>query len=279
MAKVLNSTLNIIPITNYTDFVPTGHISETSLPVGLNECVDAVVQNETRLHKSAFPVKITNNSFLTVLELFTGKNSIQFRRSAEVDEEFHLIYQPKPIEGSMKPNFILKPLLIVAKDEDIPPINDVSILTRISIGLELIQVFFSEKLHEADLGRGSFNLGVGQVFQADFTKEDLLEMNTNQVWEMLGRQIMADEGIWDEETKYAAFLVHPWKDLINSSGQHSALGGGGLVLLHSDFVEIWPDSVQRILPQLDNRTKAELGTCKTLLSFHESVILTSTNYN
>lgn len=228
--------------------------------------------------ESGVPYKIYRGRFVALLNLEVGANQINFcdKENGTVFDNFELVYQE---DTCINEHYIRVLYVSCAKSEEggLAENRKDRILPKLYLGLSLVQTLFAEKLYENGFDRRSFKLLHGMGSSAEFpislSAAEIAHMSTSQLWEYIAKEIRAREDTWDKRCKYVAFVANSWKvhyehhqqnTKLDSATEKLALGGGGLAVIGTSFLDTWPFSVETVLDTLFSNKKLEsleLETC------------------
>ncbi|CAG7724633.1 unnamed protein product [Allacma fusca] len=224
--------------------------------------IKTFLKNFDRHEKYELSLKIVRNRFILLIELSEGINCVFFQdETGKVIKEFRIKFLPSSNDC------YVKPLYIVCSDSYPEGGNDDENFRlnqrKIHLGLKIIQALYAEKLFEWGLSRRTFTLvndsSSCEVIQIPRTTQEVRELETKHLWDLLAREIRANSRIWDTRCKYVAFMADPWKPQRAEKLENSpALAGGGLALIGSDFLQVWSDQFQNVLKQLGDESPIDV---------------------
>lgn len=226
------------------------------------------------------PYMCSRSRFVVVVNLELGSNQIKFcdKETGVVFDEFELIYHFDSV--GCNDHYIRMLYVTSAKcgDAEFSENNRHKLysdtLPKLELGLSLVQTLFGEKLYEIGFDRRSFKFMVESgrggesddknvEFPISLSPEEIAEMSTSQLWEYIAKEIRNREDVWDPRCKYVAFVANSWKvyyehqhhatqgptdeDGKTKESEKLALGGGGLAVIGTSFLDVWPLSVETIL--------------------------------
>lgn len=221
---------------------------------------EMVVVEETVPHLSC------RNRFVAVLWLGHGANKIKFvdKENGSVFDDFELIYQADTSSNE----YYIRMLYVTSAKNGGTKCSGTNmqqeILPKLELGLSLVQTLFAEKLYENGFDKRSFKLTQPYDkidFPISLGPEEIAQMSTSQLWEYIAKEIRSREDVWDKRCKYVAFIANSWK-IDYEHHQHSqdsgsaggteklALGGGGLAVIGTSFLDVWPSTAEKILETL-----------------------------
>ncbi|ODN05985.1 hypothetical protein Ocin01_00722, partial [Orchesella cincta] len=242
------------------------------------------IRHRKCVHQEELVVPYLNyrNRIVAVLKLSHGANEIRLcdKETGSVFDEFTLNYHPEEVSNQ----HYVKILNVISannsRERNVEESEDeaFAISQKLKLGLSLVQTLFAEKLYENGFGRRSFRLKDQTPYFEDFevslSTEEILQLSTSDLWEYIAKEIRGRDKVWNKRCKYVAFVSHPWKIHYEHLHPHShddgsstgkmALGGGGLAVIGTSFLPVWPDSVEKILDTIFSEKKlwnAELDNC------------------
>lgn len=254
--KVLNFT-NFEQIT-YSIIKLIGTIENVKDCQTIRLTLNSIKTLQTKLAKDKFKILVELNEGINVIELIYCCESVRLE----------LTYQPRSTK------YTVTPLYVICKGHNglfqSPPNQDNSIESackRITLISKLLQCITAEKLYEHNFSRKTFHLTNScKIFNSSLNYLTAREMNQQQLWEYLAREIMSSN-IGCETQKYLAFLsctlycgefytesMTSHADLLNITKGHAALGGGGLALFGTGCLYTWPQEFDEILTRFDDGT-------------------------
>ena len=227
-----------------------------------NVTIKAFLKNFMRHENFELTVKSVRNRFILLVELSEGINCVFFQDDrGKVIKEFRIKFLPSSND------YFVKPLYVFCSDSfpENPDADEAFRLNqrKIRVGLKLVQALFAEKLFEWGLSRRTFTLDSQsydcEVIKIPVTTREARDMETGRVWDCVAREIRANGRIWDANCKYVAFMADPWKPQAEPENS-PALAGGGLAMMGSDFLQVWPDHFQIVLQQLADESPIDVSS-------------------
>lgn len=222
--------------------------------------------------KSSASVVIANNSasytsqlhlnkFKQLVALNRGKNNLTITYCC-VNLSIVVTFIPRSSELSVMPLYIIcdghngnfQAPDTVKND----PINA---LKRINTAMKLIQTVLAEKLHELGFNRKTFKLADCLIFQSKLFYKQARKMNQNDLWNYFAREIM-NSTIGSNQKKYIGFISCTkytsgnsvsYKEMLDQTKAHVALGGGGLALFGTACLYTWPKNVFKVSAFFSNQ--------------------------
>lgn len=223
---------------------------------------ETAVVEETVRHLSC------RSRFVAVLWLGHGANKIKFvdKENGLVFDDFELIYQ----SDTSSNEYYIRMLYVTSAKNGETKCSGTNmqqeILPKLELGLSLVQTLFAEKLFENGFDKRSFKLTQPYDkidFPINLGPEEIAQMSTSQLWEYIAKEIRSREDVWDKRCKYVAFIANSWKidyehhqhssqesGSAGGTGEKLALGGGGLAVIGTSFLDVWPSTVEKILETL-----------------------------
>lgn len=142
---------------------------------------------------------------------------------------------------------------------------------RIDLMIQLVQLIYAEKFHEAQLGRKSFRIGksCGEYF-SNLLLENALEMSEQELWDYLADEVIRREGAEVvSNRKYVAILGctqfqgcpdedHSYETIKRRTKARAAIGGGGLVVFNTGCLYTWPDTLADVERAFRNNQPIDL---------------------
>ena len=216
----------------------------TKDPDKLNvDCFEAILNTNcvtfSDLH-TLLPVKFVQDKFVLVARLEPGDNDLIFRYDQVEIGRIRLTLQ----NHMANYKYYVQGLIVYCSDSDHDESRITTMQNKIALGIKLAQTIFSEVLYGHTQRRLTFQLrheGSCEVMKLGLTRSELAsEYGTQELWEYLARQIKEQATLWSTKCKYVAFVLDPWRG-VGKDVDMQALGGGGLAVLDSQCLEVWPD--------------------------------------
>lgn len=227
------------------------------------------------------------NRFVCLVKLEEGGNQFKFwdKESSSLFDDFELIYRPEENtnENYMRILYVVSAKEEGNENGEkrvMPKLQLGLSLAQSLFGEKLYENGFdrrSFKLRQQQqqqqqtvIGDDKHNVNVPscEVFRISKTAEEISQLSTSHLWEYIAKEIRGREDVWDKKCKYIAFVSNSWKVHYDQhhhhrhqQGFHSekgggsgggpgeklALGGGGLAIIGTSFLDVWPHSVDEIL--------------------------------
>ncbi|XP_017775372.1 PREDICTED: putative zinc metalloproteinase YIL108W [Nicrophorus vespilloides] len=211
--------------------------------------------------------EVVGGKFKHLINLNVGDNLVEIKWGS-LKIEVRIRYEPR---GS---NLVLQPLYIICDGHDgrfqgpegVKKNDEGSALCRIDVCCKLLQSILAEKLHESGYGRKTIKVESCQVFYSKMSSASVKEMQEDELWAALGREILGSE-IGKPQAKYLGFLscteyhgdrykVEEMKlheDLLKITDVYVALGGGGLAIFGTACLYTWPETTDDILSRFKDQ--------------------------
>lgn len=145
--------------------------------------------------------------------------------------------------------------------------NDVENACRkISLGIELVQSLYAEKLSEKGWGRKTFTISSTCLpFHSSLLIEESKQMSDQQLWNYFAKEILQSDLFLSEKQKFIGFISSTYYEGISDNDfsyenikrrttGNAALGGGGLALFGTGCLYTWPSKLDDIVPAFLNTT-------------------------
>ncbi|XP_065080878.1 uncharacterized protein LOC135703561 [Ochlerotatus camptorhynchus] len=143
--------------------------------------------------------------------------------------------------------------------------NDVENACRkISLGIELVQSLYAEKLSEKGWGRKTFTISSTCLpFHSLLLIEESKQMSDQQLWNYFAKEILQSDLFLSEKQKFIGFISSTYYEGISDNDfsyenikrrttGNAALGGGGLALFGTGCLYTWPSKLEDIVPAFLN---------------------------
>ncbi|XP_055607104.1 uncharacterized protein LOC129754877 [Uranotaenia lowii] len=131
---------------------------------------------------------------------------------------------------------------------------------KITLGIELVQSLYAEKLSEKGFGRKTFTIGSRcSPFYSTLPVEKSKKMTEQQLWSYFGKEILQSELFVSDKLKFIGFISSTYYEGIldndfsyanikRRTTGNAALGGGGLALFGTGCLYTWPNRLEEIIP-------------------------------
>ncbi|XP_019562667.1 uncharacterized protein LOC109430995 [Aedes albopictus] len=201
--------------------------------------------------------------FKVIFRLKHGENRVSIAYCHHATE-VHLFY-----EATGNP-YSITPLYIICSGHDgryqsDTDENDIeSACHKITLGIELVQSLYAEKLSEKGWGRKTFAIsGPCLPFHSSLPVEDSKRMSDQQLWNYFAKEILQSDLFLTEKQKFIGFISSTYYEGISDNDfsyenikrrttGNAALGGGGLALFGTGCLYTWPNRLDDIVPAFLN---------------------------
>ncbi|XP_055615230.1 uncharacterized protein LOC129761530 [Toxorhynchites rutilus septentrionalis] len=143
--------------------------------------------------------------------------------------------------------------------------NDIkSACNKITLGIELVQSLYAEKLAEKGFGRKTFTIGsLCLPFHSKLSLEESKKMTDQELWNYFAREILLSELYQAEKQKFVGFISSTYYEGVSNNDfsyanikrrttGNATLGGGGLALFGTGCLYTWPEKLVDIVPAFLN---------------------------
>lgn len=145
---------------------------------------------------------------------------------------------------------------------------------KLLLGCKLAQCLYSEKLFEGTGIRKTFVLAQHcKPFELDVTESDAHNLTDQELWELVGRNLI-ESGIWNvNTTKFIAFtsftkylgvtneevpFEYSYAQIKAKTISNPALSSGGLALLGTGCLYTWPCDVTQVIDHFLDKTRVDI---------------------
>lgn len=225
--------------------------------------------NKNNDQTTTFSVSIINGKFKCLLFLVNGENCLSLKYCNAIKVITIVLCPSENIDRNVKL------LYIICKDHDgcfqSPTAENTAAIAckRITVGVQLIQSLFAEKLSEKHFGRKTFKLNTECVpFYSQLSLDQAKQMSENQLWNYFAREILSSDFENCPVLKFVAFIgCTEYTGVTDGDFTHSnvksktyanaALGGGDLAIFGTGCLYTWPDNVDGLIEAFQNNTAVD----------------------
>lgn len=207
----------------------------------------------TSVNKSKFNVSKKNGNFKCILPLVEGVNTITLNYCS-ASHTITILHNPE------RGKCFVKVLYIVCNGHDgcfqspLSACDAIEACNKISLGIQLVQCLFAEKLKHK-----TFQIESDCVpFRVALHVEEAYRMEQQQLWEQIGREIIASPMGNKTNWKFVAFLGctrfegiqnndFSYQNIRAKTVAAAALGGGDLALFGTGCLYTWPTEISNVI--------------------------------
>ncbi|XP_058467962.1 uncharacterized protein LOC131440580 [Malaya genurostris] len=234
----------------------------------VNRCDQSILK--VKINNSDYPasstVKFINEKrgqFKLLLKLKSGENNLTLIYCNH-ELELCLFYE------ETNHNYTVTPLYIICKGHNGHYQSDTedngieNACEKITLGVELVQCLYAEKLSEKGFGRKTFTIGCKcYPFYSSLPLTDSKNMTDQELWTYFANEILGSELFLPEKQKFVGFISSTYYEGISGKDfsyetikrrttGHAALGGGGFALFGTGCLYTWPRKLIDIIPAFLN---------------------------
>lgn len=220
-----------------------------------------LVANKSTAFSGTFTISTANKQFKCLVLLANGPNhvALKYCNSNKVIVVSSNQVAPGPN------HHLLKAIYVICDGHDghfqspFAENSTVDACNKISLAMKLVQCLYAEKMHEKGFGRKSFELHSDCVlFHSTLTLNDARQMNQQELWHRIGREIVASKWGKEHRWKFVAFLGctrfegidngdYSHKNVQEHTKANAALGGGDLALFGTGCLYTWPSTLDEVI--------------------------------
>lgn len=220
-----------------------------------------IVLNESTAFSETFAISTTNRQFKCLVLLANGPNQVALEYCNSNKTIVVNSNQVAPIPNQ----HFLKAIYVICNDHDghfqSPFVENstVDACNKISLAMKLVQCLYGEKMHEKGFGRKSFRLHSDcELFRSTLTLNEARQMDQQELWHRIGREIVASKWGTEHRWKFVAFLGcthfvgidnadYSHENVQKHTKANAALGGGDLALFGTGCLYTWPSTLNEVI--------------------------------
>lgn len=220
-----------------------------------------IVFNESSAFSGTFAISTKNQQFKCLVLLANGSNhvTLEYCNSNKVI----VVNYNEVVVGPYR--HLLKAIYVICNGHDghfqSPFVENspMDACNKINLAMKLVQCLYGEKMHEKGFGRKSFRMHTDcELFRSTLTLNEAQQMDQQELWHRIGREIVASKWGTEHRWKFVAFLGctrfegiddgdYSHENVRKHTKVSAALGGGDLALFGTGCLYTWPSTLDEVI--------------------------------
>lgn len=258
------SIKHIIHITNIAENAIVSYpllLVKGEITAPCSHTTQIIVVNKSTAFSGKFAISNANKQFKCLVLLANGINhvALEYCNSNKVI----VVNSNQVVLGQNQR--LLKAIYVICSGHDghfqSPFVGNspVDACNKINLAMKLVQCLYGEKMHEKGFGRKSFRLHSNcELFNSALTLNEARQMDQQELWCRIGREIIDSKWGKEQRWKFVAFLgCTQFEGIENGDYSHenvqrhtisnAALGGGDLALFGTGCLYTWPSTLDEVI--------------------------------